>query len=363
MYSESGLGVDVVLELTEREVDDESGAEDTNGILSIDVVLEIPAMDDNGADDSSLVGEEVVILGVVSRLEEVMEYDLDVESVAMGEDEIDDAVPEGISRVDEDRDDKTLTVEKVEKVVPIEVDCSTASVDVGRDTIDIDDDDLEFNAEVKMPDADSDVISESSKEEDDGGDDVSLAFTEVEKVVIADVEAVSAPPEATEEMVVDEPMLEDVMLYLDVGVEGIPILDIPPELPPCKEEPDPGPATDEDLPGPKDGVGTAASPESAVDIESEADSDGTVVAPDDSVRCGISSGKHADGRGVDVEYNCADQTGVVSSLCNPASKLMSTSILAELSTKISVLSPLVLELHAPFASALRVLEYFIANSL
>ena len=198
-----------MLELTEREVDDESADEDITDILGVDVVLEIPAMDDGGA-DSSPVGEEVVILDVVPRLEEVVGYDLDVESVAISEDETDDAVPEDISRVDEDRDDRTLTVEKVEKAVPIEADCLAVSVNVGGDRTD--DDDLVFETMVEMPDAVSDVISESSEVEDDGGDDDSLAFTEVEKVVIADVDPVVAPPEATEETVVDESMLEDVML-------------------------------------------------------------------------------------------------------------------------------------------------------
>ena len=91
-----------MLELAEREVDDESAAEDTTDVLGVDVVLETPAMDDDGADDSSLVGEEVVIVDVVPRLEEEVEYDLDVESVATGEDETDDAVPEDFSREDED---------------------------------------------------------------------------------------------------------------------------------------------------------------------------------------------------------------------------------------------------------------------
>ena len=199
-----------MLELAEREVDDEPGTEDTTAVLSVDVVVEIPVMDDDGADDSSLVGEEAVVLDVVSRPEEVVEYDLDVESAAMGEDETDDAVPEDISRADDDQDGGILTVENVEKVVPIEVDCLTVSVNVGRDTIV--DDDVVFEKTLEMPDAVSDVIPEFSEVEDDGGENDSLAFTEVEKFVDDDVDSVSAPPEAIEETVVDKFMLENVML-------------------------------------------------------------------------------------------------------------------------------------------------------
>ena len=101
----------------------------------------------------------------------------------------------------------TLTVDKV---VPIEADCSPVPVDVGRESTD--EDDLVFEMIVETPDAVSDVISESSEVEDDGDDDVSPAFTEVEKVVPADVESELAPPEAVEETVVDEFMLEDVMV-------------------------------------------------------------------------------------------------------------------------------------------------------
>ena len=144
MYSRLGLDVDGVLELAEREVDDESGAEDATGVLNVDIVLETPAMDDDGVDDSSPVGEDV-ILDVVSRLEEVVEYDRNVESVAIGEDEIDDAVPEDISRAEDDQDNGTMTVEKVEKVVPIE----PVSIDVGKDTLV--DDDLVFETRVEIP--------------------------------------------------------------------------------------------------------------------------------------------------------------------------------------------------------------------
>ena len=152
MYSEIELGVDVVLELAEGEVDIESGAGGTTDVLSVDVVLEIPAMDDDGV--------EVAVLDVVSRLEEVVEYDLDVGSVAMGEDEVDDAVPEDTSRADDDQDEGILTVEKVDKVVPIEADCFPISVDVGRDRMD--DDDPVFETMVEMPDAVSDVGSDDT---------------------------------------------------------------------------------------------------------------------------------------------------------------------------------------------------------
>ena len=276
-----------MLECTEREIDEGMAFEDRDGVMRADVNLNLSALDNDEVDDSSLVGEEAVILDVVSRLGEVVEYDFDVESVAMSDDEIDDAVPEDISRADDDQDDGTLTVEKVDKVVPIEAACFPVPVDVGRDSIG--DDDLVFETIVEMPDAVSDVISESSEVEDDGGDDVSFAFTEVERVVLVDVDPVSVPPETIEETVVDAFMPEDVMLYVGVGIEVIPTLGLAPELPPCKEGSDPRPATDDNPPGPKDGVGTAASPEKAVDIESDADSDGTVVALGD-VRCGISSG-------------------------------------------------------------------------
>ena len=65
-----------------------------------------------------------------------------------------------------------------------------------------------------------------------------------------------------------------------------------------------------------------------------------------------------------MEYNCADQRGVLaSSLCHLASKSISISIPAEGSTKISVFVPLVLELQVPFASALRALACSTAHSL
>ena len=96
-------------------------------------------MDDDEADDSSLVGD--AILDVVSRLEEVMEYD----PVTIDEDEIDDAVPEDISRAEDDQDNGTMTVEKVEKGVPIE----PVSIDVGKDTIV--DADLVLETRVEMP--------------------------------------------------------------------------------------------------------------------------------------------------------------------------------------------------------------------
>ena len=60
-----------MLELTEREVDEEPAAEDTVDVLSVDVILELSAIDDDRPDDSSIF-EEVVILGVVSELEGVV---------------------------------------------------------------------------------------------------------------------------------------------------------------------------------------------------------------------------------------------------------------------------------------------------
>ena len=176
----------------------------------------------------------------------------------------------------------TLTVEKPDKVSPIEADCFPVPVDVGRDRTD--DEDLVLETILEMPDAVSDVISESSEVENDVGDDDFVAFTEVEKVVTADVVSVLAPPEVVEETIVDESVLEDVMLYVGVGIEVIPTLDFPPELPPCNKE------TDEDPPSPTLGVGTTASPEEAFDIESDVGSDGTVVAPNDGVRSGIFNG-------------------------------------------------------------------------
>ena len=157
-------------------------------------------------------------------------------------------------------------------------------------------------------------------------------------------------------MVVEESVLEDVMEEVDVGVKVIPTLDLPPELPPCDEEFDSRSATAEDFPSPKVGVGTVASPEKAVDIESVAGSDDAVVALGDTVRCGISTGWHADARGFEVEYSCACHIGVgaspfrFSTSPQVASKSISTSILAELSIKISVFVPLELESHAPFVS-------------
>ena len=206
VYSEVGLAVDVVLEPTERGVDNESAPEDRDDVLSVDVMLEVPAMDDDRADDSPIFDEEVVILDVVSRLEAMVEFNRDVEPVfnvadlkgmdddivpepsETDEDEIDDAVSEDISRADEDREDGTLTVEEVEKVVPIEVDCFAVSVDVGRDKND--DDDLVFEEIVETADVVNDVISESSKVENDRSDDDSLAFEELEKVVSIAVDEV-----------------------------------------------------------------------------------------------------------------------------------------------------------------------------
>lgn len=60
-----------MLELTGREFDDESAAEDIVDVLSLDIILELSAIDDDRPDDSSVL-EEVVILGVVSKLEEVV---------------------------------------------------------------------------------------------------------------------------------------------------------------------------------------------------------------------------------------------------------------------------------------------------
>ena len=108
--------------------------------------------------------------------------------------------------------------------------------------------------------------------------------------MITAVESITTPPEAVEDRVVDESVLEDVMIEVAVDIEVIPTLDLPPELPPWDEEIDSRPATDEDIPSPKVGVGNATFPEKADDIESVTDSDGAVVALGDSVNRGISSG-------------------------------------------------------------------------
>ena len=117
-----------------------------------------------------------------------------------------------------------------------------------------------------------------------------MAFEEVENLESAEIDSVSTPPEAIEGMVVDAFVLEDVTKDVGVGIEIIPTLDLPPELPAWREGIGSRPATAEEFLSPKDGVGTAVSPEKAVDIESVAGSDGVIVAVGDNARRGISTG-------------------------------------------------------------------------
>ncbi|CAF9942269.1 MAG: hypothetical protein ALECFALPRED_009641 [Alectoria fallacina] len=196
------VDVDVVSapdKIDERDVDDDSLLEDTEALVTVDIMLKLFGAGEDRIDDVSTFEEAIVVVDVVSIFDEVVEVWID--------------------------DD--LLLEDMRDVLSVDNDVVMKAFELGEDVSNDDSVPEDIEEVVRV---DDNVVLEPSEVDGDKIDDTPT-FEDMETVASIDVDVVSGLDEVDEKSVDDDPALEAVRDVVNVGIVVIPRLDRVPELP------------------------------------------------------------------------------------------------------------------------------------